>query len=103
MKRVPHFAFSCNGATHSLSRHALTYDLNDGVAALVQEMEMVDSTDCNLPRRSESCEIAQSEAPAQQRKKRVPGRSAAGPTLPAAGLCLEHVEYDCPWAEEATW
>lgn len=30
-------------------------------------------------------------------KLRVPGRSASGPTLPAAGLCLEHVEYDTPW------
>lgn len=24
-------------------------------------------------------------------------RSRAGPTAPAAGLCLEHVEYDRPW------
>ena len=27
----------------------------------------------------------------------VPTRAAAGPTLPAKGLCLEHVEYDKPW------
>ena len=25
-------------------------------------------------------------------------RVAAGPTAPAAGLCLEHVEYERPWA-----
>ncbi len=27
----------------------------------------------------------------------VPPRAQAGPTLPAAGLCLEHVEYDADW------
>ena len=27
----------------------------------------------------------------------VPARAQAGPTLPAAGLCLEHVEYDADW------
>ena len=27
----------------------------------------------------------------------VPPRAQAGPTLPAAGLCLEHVEYDVDW------
>ena len=25
-------------------------------------------------------------------------RVHAGPTAPAAGLCLEHVEYECEWA-----
>mmetsp|Transcript_31027 Transcript_31027/g.101614 ORF Transcript_31027/g.101614 Transcript_31027/m.101614 type:complete len:133 (-) Transcript_31027:234-632(-) len=27
-------------------------------------------------------------------------RVAAGPTAPAAGLCLEHVEYERPWGGE---
>jgi hypothetical protein len=28
-------------------------------------------------------------------------RQLAGPTLPAAGLCLEHVEHALPWAEQS--
>ena len=32
----------------------------------------------------------------------VPNRTAAGPTLPAKGLCLERVEYDQPWPGLAT-
>ena len=32
--------------------------------------------------------------------KRVLGRCAAGPTLPAGGLCLEHVEYDVCHTEQ---